>query len=247
MIKLGILIVMAMALVVPSQSLADSASSTSPIDLEQPWCQDDSPWSPSKEKFAPDGAITQVGPYFFRVCQGGSSTSTPGNRAMRFFFNPRRVPDLQHDRAMIGLMINDLSSWDEKLSASLRNHYFQESWYFSEARYDLYRFLNDDGSWASSMTFVFAPDPSSNVDVPAHMINCSGSFKDHPAESANCFILVDYNEIFALLLFIGGGPEFPEIPVDDFPELARDVLRILDAANVTDEMNEMALELPFLP
>ncbi|MGA9435719.1 MAG: hypothetical protein WBV62_15915, partial [Roseobacter sp.] len=97
---------MAMTLVMASQSLADSASPGLQIESEEPWCEDDSPWSESKEKFAPDGAITQVGPYFFRVCQGGSSTSTPGNRSMRFFFNPRRVPGLQHDRAMIGLKIN---------------------------------------------------------------------------------------------------------------------------------------------
>lgn len=237
----------AIVLVAASQSLAEPADTNARVDSEEPWCEDDSPWAESKEKFAPDGAITQVGPYFFRVCQGGSSTSTPGSRHMRFFYNPRRVPGLQHDRAMIGLMINDRSSWDETMSQSLRNHHFRESWYLSEARYDLYQFLNDDGTWGKAMTFLYVPDTNENDDVPPHILACNDGFKNHPAQSARCFILVDYNEIFALLLFMGGGPEFPEMPVDEFPEFAQDVIRILDTANVTATLDEVLRELPLLP
>ncbi|MEM9912962.1 MAG: hypothetical protein AAF922_19550, partial [Pseudomonadota bacterium] len=87
-----------------------------PYDPSAERCRPDRPYSNSKETYLPDGAITQIGPYLFRVCQGGSKGSTPERRAMRFFYNAARVEGLSSDHAMIGgLMISALRGWDRML------------------------------------------------------------------------------------------------------------------------------------
>ena len=78
------------------------------------WCVGELAYSTGKESYIPDGAITQVGPYSFRVCQGGSKGSTPDARAMRFFYNPERVKGLSSVKVMTGLRINSLGTWEDQ-------------------------------------------------------------------------------------------------------------------------------------
>ncbi|MEM1088676.1 MAG: hypothetical protein AAGH90_13205 [Pseudomonadota bacterium] len=113
-----------------------------PYDPSADWCLPDVPYSNSKDTYLPDGAITQTGPYFFRVCQGGSKGSTPERRVMRFFYNPARVERLSSDHAMIGgMMINALAGWDRNLRLLLDRHVLVGEHQIGPATYQVYRYV----------------------------------------------------------------------------------------------------------
>ncbi|MEL6242024.1 MAG: hypothetical protein AAFR19_12030 [Pseudomonadota bacterium] len=205
------------------------------------------PYSSGKEIYSPDGAITQVGPYFFHVCQGGARGSTPDRRAMRFFYNPERVDGLSSVKVMTGLMINSLGTWDDLQQRFLDTHRLVGEQQIGSATYGVYRYVRFSDGGLGRRKYLYIGDTADRESaMPTHMIDCTEPVIAPYMLEGRCFLLVGYGKIFADLLFLGLAPESPKIPLARFPDFALDVKRMLEAADVTKEHKSSRSELPLL-
>jgi hypothetical protein len=57
---------------------------------------------------------------------------------------------------------------------------------------------------------------------------------------------VKYRELVARILFINGGRIAPPMPYEELPMIARDVFLLLQAADVTDDLETLPAGIPFI-
>lgn len=237
----------AAASLLAGQVTADPYAAAPPYDPSADWCVEGLPYSSGKEIYSPDGAITQVGPYFFHVCQGGARGSTPDRRAMRFFYNPERVDGLSSVKVMTGLMINSLGTWDDLQQRFLDTHRLVGEQQIGSATYGVYRYVRFSDGGLGRRKYLYIGDTADRESaMPTHMIDCTEPVIAPYMLEGRCFLLVGYGKIFADLLFLGLAPESPKIPLARFPDFALDVKRMLEAADVTKEHKSSRSELPLL-
>jgi hypothetical protein len=228
------------------QAIADPYAAAPAYDPSADWCTEDLPYSLGKEVHRPDGAITQVGAYLFRVCQGGPPNSTPDERVMRFFYNPERVEGLSSVKVMTGLMINSVANWEDRVARVQNSYHLTGELRIGSVIYDIYRFILLEGT-LSRPIFLYLPElGAGSTAAPSHMFHCTEPVLPPYQLHGRCFIEVGFDQLYTNLLFISPLSEDPPIPVDRFSEFAQDVWRTLDAANVTDEYDELPPDLPFL-
>jgi hypothetical protein len=226
---------------------ADPYASAPTYDDSADWCTEDLYYSTGKKSYLPDGALTQVGPYIFRVCQGGSRGSTPDRRAMRFFYNPARVEGLSSDKVMTGLMINSLGSWEGQLDRLLDSHKLVGQQVIGREIYGVYRYVFPETGELGRKTHLYEEDTTAeNGGLPPHMFDCVEPVQPPYLLQGRCTLLVGYDKIFANLLFLSISPDGPRIPVERFPEFAMDVQRMLETADATNDLSRYRSELPFL-
>lgn len=224
---------------------ADPYAAAPPHDPSADWCVEDLPYSSGKKIYSPDGAITQVGPYYFRVCQGGARGSTPDRRAMRFFYNPERVDGLSSVKVMTGLRINSLETWHDREQRFLDTHRVVGEQQIGPVTYGVYRYVRFSDGGLGRRKYLYLGDTADHENaLPPHSIDCTEPLIAPYMPKGQCFLTVGYDKIFANLLFLSLAPDSPKIPLSRFPEFARDVRRVLEAADVTH--NHMQLGLPLL-
>lgn len=219
----GAALVLIAALATPSILVSD------PVD--PPWCLPSYNF-PGEPFLGPEGAVTQVGEVSFRVCKPGSPTSTPETRVLRMRYNPDRVPDLAFERSMIGLMVNP-HDFRNHVEHTKLGHVMIDARRFGGLAYDEYRFFSlVKKTWSPARRFLY--EAGDGADIPTHLISCGSDLNNLDEEGTSCHIIVGYKGLTAHLLFIGGGPDFDPgtIPVDDFPIHAKDIIRILEAADM---------------
>ncbi|TMV09762.1 hypothetical protein FGK63_01450 [Ruegeria sediminis] len=217
-----------------------------PAYHSQPWCVGEFTKLHTDAGPYRNGSIAQVGPYYFRVCRAYLSPKINGQRVMRFFYNPRRVDDLQHETAMVGLVVNGLATWEKNEEFHLTHSKHVGYRQFGNVTYEIRQYISPgDDTFVGRKFFMFVSEKNENdTEYPPHFIDCSKELDRHPAESMNCMIKVGYGQIWANLQFIGGGPEHTPIPIDRFPIFAQDVIRILRTADVTKEVTAGSINLP---
>lgn len=226
---------------------ADPYASAPAYDDSADWCTEDLYYSPGKKSHLPDGALTRVGPYIFRVCQGGSLGSTPDRRAMRFFYNLARVKALSSEKVMSGLMINSLGSWKDQVDRLLDSHRLVGQKFIGGESYGVYRFVFLATGELGRETYLYEEgNTAKNGDLPPHMFECVEPVQPPYLLQGRCTLLVGYDKIFANLLFLSILADGPKIPVDRFPAFAMDVKRMLETADVTNDTVRFRSELPFL-
>ncbi|MEL7515373.1 MAG: hypothetical protein AAGK03_12255 [Pseudomonadota bacterium] len=229
------------------QASAEPYAAAPPYDPSADWCTEGLPYSSGKEIYAPDGAITQVGPYFFHVCQGGARGSTPDRRVMRFFYNPERVQGLSSVKVMTGLRLNNLGTWDERRQDLLDTHRLVGEQQIGAAIYGVYRYVRFSDGELGRRKYLYIGDTADRESaMPPHTIDCTEPVVAPYMLGGHCFLTVGYDEIFANLLFLSLVPESPKIPLARFPDFALDVKRMLEAADVTKEHKSSRSELPLL-
>ncbi|QFU09748.1 hypothetical protein PARPLA_00689 [Rhodobacteraceae bacterium THAF1] len=166
----------------------DPYADAPPFDPSAAWCTDDLYMSPGAQRYVPDGAIAQVGPYYLRVCLNGPSRSAPGERAMRFFYNPERVEGLSSVKVMTGLMVNAFSPWVEKLQSTLSRHQYVGAQQIGGATYSIYRYVRPDGDLGGA-TFVYKTDDVTREDaLPPHLFECTQPVVPPYALQGRCFL-----------------------------------------------------------
>lgn len=226
---------------------ADPYASAPTYDDSADWCTEDLYYSSGKKSFLPNGALTQVGPYFFRVCQGGSKGSTPDRRAMRFFYNPARVKGLSSEKVMSGLMINSLGSWKDQVDRLLDSHRLVGQQVIGGETYRVYRFVFLGTGELGRETYLYVEGTTAKKGgLPPHMFDCVEPVQPPYLLQERCTLLVGYDKIFASLLFLSISVDGPKIPVDRFPDFAMDVKRMLETADVTNNLSRFRPVLPFL-
>ena len=73
---------------------------------------------------------------------------------------------------------------------------------------------------------------------------CSGRTDVVYPRANSCIMNVWCDGIWSKRMFIGGSKKFGPIPAEDFPEFARDVTRVLDAANIARNPGAYDPDLP---
>ncbi|MFA3917073.1 hypothetical protein [Ruegeria hyattellae] len=225
---------------------ADRYAPAPPADHSQPWCGGDIHISRADTIPYPEGGIVQVGPYFFRACRSNLAAAPDGKRAIRFYYNPRRVDGLSFDKAMVGLMINGLFTWGKNFNPYAERSKSVGYKTIGNVEYELRQYSRpNDDTWIGRKFLVYTPSSAADP-IPQHVVVCYKEFERHPAESMNCFLQVGYDQIWGNLLFIGGGPNLKPIPLEDFPKYAEDIYRILETADVTERVENGTIDLPRL-
>lgn len=205
-------------------------------DPTAPYCR--------RDTYAPDGVIMHMGPYYFRLCRAPEEPH--GQRLVRVTINPRRIPDVTFENSTV-LLIDDRLPFD--------GGYFDLDKRWKEpdgtiglggATYEVFnsRAITKDGL-PGAMSYVLAENASSAGEpLPPHSISCAGKIGVEYPVAITCIMHVWYEGVWAKLMFIGGGGRFGPIPADDFPEFARDIVRVLDAADVTESWQSHDPKLP---
>lgn len=217
-------------------------------DHSQAWCEGESVKSHRDAVAYRDGGVVQIGSHYFRVCREHLSPKPDGKRVMRFYYNPRRVEDLSFDKSMTGLMVNGSIPWERSLVSQFTNSKTTDKRQFGDATYVIFRSIVGGDPYREGAKFlVYNPIYNRHdLDTPLHIVTCTKNFELQPEQSVFCSLKVGYNQIWASLLFLGGGPDVEPIPMELFPAFAQDIVRILQTADVTEEVTTGTINLPRL-
>ena len=85
---------------------------------------------------------------------------------------------------------------------------------------------------------VYIYRPSENDDIPFHWVSCSGWELVKEGRSLSCYVYLRNDDIVASLRF-AGNKERGTALVDHFAAFAKDIERVIEAADVTDRLDEM--------
>ncbi len=202
-------------------------------DPTAPYCRPDT--------YAPDGVIVHMGPYYFRLCWAPERPH--GQRLARVTIDPRRVPGLTFANSVFGMTLDDRFPYREhEFELDKRWKKAEGTIVFGGATYEVFNSgaVTKDGL-PGAMSYVLADDTASaSTPLPLHSISCAGKIGIEYPVAITCIMHVWYDGVWAHLMFIGGGGRFGPIPADDFPEFARDVVRVLNAADVTENRSTLA-------
>jgi hypothetical protein len=83
-------------------------------------------------------------------------------------------------------------------------------------------------------------------EVSRHFVDCNGPLPPADDQVVHCFVSVEYRDIVARILFINGGSIAPPMPFEELPMIARDVLLLLQAAEITDDLKNLPAGIPFI-
>ncbi|MCL6284949.1 hypothetical protein M3P21_15560 [Ruegeria sp. 2012CJ41-6] len=215
-------------------------------DPSQAWCEGDLGLSPSAEPFLPDGGLIKIGDIIIRVCQPPTSDRGPDERVMRLFVNPRRVEDLRYDKSVSGVRLVYVARSDHKLDTIIQRKQKVGDARFGGSAYDIYKYYSPETSaFVDAPAFVYTHQVDGSDAPPPHVITCSKSFPRHPEALSFCRLFIDYKGIRVRLLFAGGGPVAPPLPLELFPEFAKDLVRVMEAVDVTADAEDLRKNLPY--
>lgn len=250
MIRFNIAILLIAASLIPTTLMAgpDVYAPAQAADHSQAWCEGETVKSHRAAVAHRDGGFVRIGSHYFRVCREFLSPKPDGKRAIRFYYNPRRVEGLSFDKSMIGLMVSGIGTWKRALLVQLSNSKRVERIQFSDATYLIYRSIVGGDPYRDGAKFLVY-DPIYNrhdEETPLHIVTCTKDFELQPGQTVFCSLRLGYNQISASLLFLGGGPDVESIPMEFFPAFAQDVVRILETADMTVDVNSGEFSLPLL-
>ncbi|MEM1073423.1 MAG: hypothetical protein AAGI36_03170 [Pseudomonadota bacterium] len=229
---------------VPSAAQLYDQTPNAVYDPSADWCTDDLNFAPGDERFVPDGVIVQIGTHYFRICRSPLKSSTWQRRGMRFFYNPKRVPQLIFEGSMIGVKVTSLVSganktWAGRVNRSLDNHVKTRERVFGGITYQGYLYV-DQLTQQTLGEEVYYFEGNRNADVPEHIFGCDEDPRTKRTELGSCYILVGYGTIQAFRQLFGGGSFARDLPIDSIPDLAQDIMRILKTADITDRLDEFS-------
>ena len=166
---------------------------------------------------------------------------------MRLLFNPRKVAGLRYDASMSTLTISDLVPSDKWLENMLRYEVQVGTRVFGGLTYREYDYFELEGA-DRLLSSMFVYDPllnKENLKMPPHALDC-GDASRRPNGGETCFVFVFYKDIRATTQFIGDAQGLAPIPREKFPEIAQDMWRALQTADVTDQLDDLRKRLPML-
>ncbi len=220
---------------------ASPYSPAPPYDPSAKWCEGDTPVLEG-QSYGPDGAITQVGPYYFRICRWGTEEDSPFRKVMHLTYNPALVKGLSTTKVMRGLVLNSKSTWEGRRDLFLRN--FAETGVENISGIE-YRVFHHVWVWQANPYYLFEEGPKiEGYEVPSHLFSCNEPITQSTSNSVTCTITLPYRQIAADLTIMAKSSA--EIPVNGIPELAIEAKRMMETADITDEYETLIKELPFI-
>tara|TARA_R110002020_G_scaffold169095_3_gene358116 strand:- start:23 stop:754 length:732 start_codon:yes stop_codon:yes gene_type:complete len=212
-----------------------------PYDSTAKWCEGDIPVTDT-QSYGPDGAITQVGPYYFRICRWGNGDKLPSRKVMHLTYNPALVKDLSTTKVMGALFLVSHVSWEDRRKFFLKNHVEIG---FENISGMKYKVLIHEWIWQSNPFYLFDSGPKiDGFEVPPHFFKCNKPVGETTPSNANCTIYLPYRQITAHLTVTAKSTA--EIPVSGIPLIAIEADRMIATADITDQYETLINELPFI-
>ena len=212
-----------------------------PYDPGAKWCEGDIPVT-REQSYGPDGAITQVGPYYFRICRWGTAEESPFRKVMHLTYNPALVKDLSTTKVMGALFLVSHVSWKDRREFFLKNHVEAGIENISGMQYKV---LIHEWIGQANPFYLFDCGPKiDGYEVPPHFFKCNEPIVQLTPSNANCTIYLPYRQITAHLTVTAKSTA--EIPVDGIPLIAIEAERMIETADITDEYETLSKELPFI-
>ena len=197
---------------------------------DHPYCLDTTP-------LAPDGIVIKMGVEYYRSCRFWTDSETRRQFILRI--NPALVPDLFSTYSPSNLRMMYLHGEkpftpETHTQVDVRAGYHQ----IGAVEYEKYVASSLAPNGLNNVTdYVFRGD-ANLPDIPPHWVLCAGWAGIDEGRSLNCSVWVNVDDITARLWFIGSNERGFEF-LDHFPSFAQDIVRVLDVANVTNELDEM--------
>lgn len=191
-------------------------------------------YCPGTEPLAPDGIVLRMGEGYYRTC--GYWTDSDSRRQFILKMNPALVPDLFSDYSASNLRVVFLRNRASAPDNYTRLMHRTGDRYFGGVRYENYEpDITAPNGKIHAGTYIYRGEGAGD-DIPPHWVTCAGWAYLDEGRWLNCRVWVSKGNVTANLLFIGSkerGTGF----LDHFADFARDIVRVLEVANVTDELD----------
>ena len=189
-------------------------------------------YCPFDEPFAPDGVILRVGESYFRTC----GTWTDGNwRQFLLDINPGLIPDLHSSYSPSNLRVVENSDGRHRMEASIGGRTDTGTRTFGGVTYRSFESeARGPNGRRNAGTYIFVPDPADVAGIPEHWVTCDGWGRIR-SDTLTCSVWVDRGDVVGSLLFIGSDDRGFAF-IDHLPWFAQDIVRVLDIADVTDDL-----------
>lgn len=209
-------------------SMAAANAETNDVAGEQ-YCQYDQP-------FAPDGVILKMAERFIRVCRPWSGDA--GGRQVILRLNPDAVPGLENRYAASSLRVDERFTVERWREAWIRNLEPAGTRQFGPLAYEAYERRGSESNDLPTMALYIyeAPEPLGGTIWPSHWVRCNGEAHVPTGGTETCKVVTHHTDhLSASLLFITSNRRSP-MPRDHFPFFAQEIVKVLDAADVTDQL-----------
>lgn len=196
---------------------------------DQPYCLDTEP-------LAPNGVVLRMNDRYFRTCGTWSDSQTW--RHFRLVINPDLVPDLYSEYSPSNLRVYENDDNGGRRTKQLWLKVDTGTRDFGGVTYRSHesQAMGPNGK-RNAGTYIFTPAADDPRGIPEHWVRCNGWGRIR-STTLTCMVYVDVGAVYGSLLFIGSdrrGYGF----IDHFPGFARDIVRVLDVADVTDELDAL--------
>jgi len=203
----------------------------------EPYCLD-------TEEFAPDGLILKMTDRYFRICSIWSDSEFGRQHILKI--NPKVVRNLENDYAASNLRLSGRFSLDAPGTHAARiihGRISTRTRQFGEATYQWFESeIRGPTDIAGSSDYFYSSELNGGrTDIPDHYVTCAGEgWLESKNSLLQCRVWVWDDGIMASLLFIGGRGRSMEF-ANYFANFAEEIVKVLDAADVTDEIEELKL------
>ena len=202
---------------------------------EWPYCDD-------PKRLDEDGAIIHIGKRYYRMCI--PPLHPYGERLVLLRINQEMREDELGTSYPRSVRVSAQHRWDGLFERRLR--YFDETGTHAFAGVTYRKFDNDfinpDGKPSVSL-FLYEPELNPKAEpLPEHWLSCK--FPKDPTYGTSCFLYIRYMDITLIGQFLHDGKRLKPMPWDSFPEIARDIVELVEFADVTDHREHWPEDVP---
>ncbi len=199
------------------------------------------PYCLFREEFAPDGLLLKMADRYIRVCSIWSDSEFGRLHILRI--NPAQVEALENNYAASNLQLDDRFPILGRVAAVLRGNKSSGTRTFGETTYQAYESeIHGPNGFPGGAVYLY--DPLLNdqgMSIPMHYESCAGeAWLESKNSLLQCHVYVWNDGIMASLNFIGGRGRSMEF-TNRFANFAVEIVKVLETADVTDEIEELRL------
>ncbi|UWQ91808.1 hypothetical protein K3727_03090 [Rhodobacteraceae bacterium M382] len=201
---------------------------------------DESPYCHDTEPLAPNGVVLRMGERYYRTC-GLWSDNMPW-RQFRLDMNPDLIPDLYSRYSPTNLSVYENVDGIDRMANQMKPKIATGTRFFGGLEYQSHesKVIGPNGKRSSGI-YIFFPKEGDQRGIPEHWVNCAGWGRIR-SDTLTCHVQVNVGAVVGTLLFIGSDQRGFDF-VEHFPAFAQDIVRVLEVADVTDELDDLEGEI----
>lgn len=195
------------------------------------------PYCDPTEKYAPHGIVLKMADAYYRACRPrGGGGDLPWHQFL-LRINPASVPELLARFTSSDIRVMERVDGSDRLKSAFPLNPIEGTRIFGGVPYESHEYVNKkSGDMPAGGVYIYRP--SENDDIPFHWVSCSGWELVKEGRSLSCYVYLRNDDIVASLRF-AGNKERGTAFVDHFAAFAKDIERVIEAADVTDRLDEM--------